>query len=61
MLVSWLFFILGLAILSFGAEFMVRGSGTLALKLGISPLVIDLTLRDIVQDSVAYMNKKYNS
>ena len=44
MLISWLFLILGLAILSFGAEFTVRGSGTLALKLGISPLVIGLTI-----------------
>ena len=39
-----LFFILGLALLSFGAELLVRGSSRLASALGISPLVIGLTV-----------------
>lgn len=44
MLTSWFFLILGLTILSFGAEFLVRGSSILALKLGVAPLVIGLTI-----------------
>ncbi|MEZ5492678.1 MAG: calcium/sodium antiporter [Gammaproteobacteria bacterium] len=38
------FLILGFVILGFGAELLVRGSSTLALKLGIRPLVIGLTV-----------------
>ncbi|CAN5264997.1 calcium/sodium antiporter [soil metagenome] len=34
----------GLAGLYFGAEWLVRGSGAIALKLGISPLVVGLTI-----------------
>lgn len=34
----------GLALLYFGAEGMVRGSASLALRLGISPLVVGLTI-----------------
>ncbi len=36
--------LVGLAGLYFGAEWLVRGSGGLALKLGISPLVVGLTI-----------------
>jgi cation:H+ antiporter len=38
------FLILGFVILGFGAELLVRGSSTLALKLGIRPLVIGPTV-----------------
>lgn len=44
MLVAILFLILGLAILIAGAEFLVRGAASLARKLGISPLVVGLTV-----------------
>ncbi|MDX1973778.1 MAG: calcium/sodium antiporter [Candidatus Sumerlaeia bacterium] len=38
------FFILGLIILTAGAEFLVRGSSKLAGRLGIPPLIIGLTI-----------------
>ena len=38
------FFILGLALLIAGAEFLVRGASRLAAAVGISPLVIGLTI-----------------
>jgi cation:H+ antiporter len=38
------FFILGLLLLIWGAEWMVRGSVLLAARLGISPLIIGLTV-----------------
>ena len=38
------FFIAGLALLIFGAEWLVRGASRLAAKVGISPLVIGLTV-----------------
>ncbi len=41
---TFLMFIAGLAILTLGAELFVRNSSALALRLGISPLVIGLTL-----------------
>lgn len=44
MLQHILMFILGLAALTIGAEAMVRGAARLALTLGISPLVIGLTI-----------------
>ena len=34
----------GFVLLSFGGEYLVRGSATLALQLGISPLVVGLTV-----------------
>lgn len=37
-------FLLGLALLIFGAEWLVRGASRLAAKIGISPLVIGLTV-----------------
>ena len=37
-------FILGLATLTFGAEGLVRGSASLSLRLGLSPLIIGLTI-----------------
>jgi len=37
-------FVLGLAAVSVGAEFLVRGSSRLAKRIGISPLVIGLTV-----------------
>ncbi len=39
-----LMLILGLAVLTAGAEFMVRGSSRLAAAMGISPLVVGLTV-----------------
>ncbi|HEX9769701.1 MAG TPA: hypothetical protein VGA50_11050 [Kiloniellales bacterium] len=39
-----LFFALGLAALILGAEALVRGASRLALTLGISPLVVGLTV-----------------
>ncbi|PEN06999.1 sodium:proton exchanger [Longimonas halophila] len=44
MLVHLSFFILGLIILYFGAEWMVGGSSRLALYFGIQPLVVGLTI-----------------
>jgi len=41
---SWLLLLGGLAILSLGAEFLVRGSAALALRLGLTPLVVGLTV-----------------
>ena len=38
------FLIAGLALLYYGAEWLVDGSTSLALKLGLSPLVIGLTV-----------------
>ncbi|MFP4600717.1 MAG: calcium/sodium antiporter [Persicimonas sp.] len=37
-------FIVGLALLYFGAEFLVGGSSAIALRLGITPLVVGLTV-----------------
>ena len=34
----------GFVLLSFGGEYLVRGSGTLALRIGISPMVVGLTI-----------------
>jgi cation:H+ antiporter len=39
-----LLLVIGLAILTFGAELLVRGSAALALRLGLTPLVIGLTV-----------------
>jgi len=44
MLQHFLFFLLGLAALTLGAELMVRGAARLALTFGISPLVVGLTI-----------------
>ncbi len=44
MLLTFVFFFLGLFILVAGAEGLVRGSSALALRLGITPLVIGLTV-----------------
>ena len=44
MLTHSLMFLLGLATLTLGAEVMVRGASRLALTLGISPLVVGLTV-----------------
>ena len=41
---TWIFFILGFVALLVGAEFLVRGASNLAARLGISPLVIGLTV-----------------
>jgi cation:H+ antiporter len=43
-LLTGLFFLLGLALLIFGAEWLVRGASRLAAKIGISPLVVGLTV-----------------
>ena len=39
-----LYFILGLTLLYFGADYLVKGGANIALKLKVSPLVIGLTL-----------------
>ena len=44
MLVSLLWLALGLVLLVFGAEWLVRGASRLALSFGISPLVVGLTI-----------------
>lgn len=44
MLVPILYLALGLVLLYFGAEGLVRGSSSLALRLGLSPLLIGLTV-----------------
>ena len=41
---SVIIFLLGLVILVFGAELVVRGSSRLALSLGVSPLLLGLTI-----------------
>lgn len=44
MIVPLLYLALGLVLLYFGAEGLVRGSSSLALRLGLSPLLIGLTV-----------------
>lgn len=44
MITSIIWFLCGLFILTIGAEGLVRGSSALALRLGISPLVVGLTI-----------------
>jgi cation:H+ antiporter len=41
---TWLWLLLGLAALLVGAEFLVRGASRLATRVGISPLVVGLTI-----------------
>lgn len=41
---TWIFFVLGFIALLVGAEFLVRGASKMAARLGISPLVIGLTV-----------------
>lgn len=43
-LITILFILAGFVLLYFGAEFLVRGSSQLALRFGISPLVVGLTV-----------------
>jgi cation:H+ antiporter len=44
MLTALLFLLLGLVLLFFGGEGLVRGSAALALRLGLTPLVVGLTV-----------------
>jgi len=44
MTLAAVFLVLGLALLYFGAEGLVRGSASMALRLGLSPLVVGLTV-----------------
>ncbi len=44
MITSLLFLLLGLVLLFFGGEGLVRGSAALALRLGLTPLVVGLTV-----------------
>jgi len=44
MLIHTLFFIFGLTLLVIGAEALVRGASKLALSMGVSPLVVGLTV-----------------
>jgi cation:H+ antiporter len=41
---NWIWIIVSLALLYFGAEGLVRGSASLALRLGLTPLVVGLTV-----------------
>ena len=42
--ISWIDCILGLVVLTFGAEWLVRGASRLAISVGISALVVGLTV-----------------
>ena len=44
MLLDFLIFIIGLVILYFGADWLIRGAASLALRFGIRPLVVGLTV-----------------
>ncbi len=44
MILTLLFFVLGLVALYFGAEWLVSGSSSLALRFGIAPLIVGLTV-----------------
>lgn len=44
MIVASLLFIVGLALLYFGAEILVRGGANLGLRLGLTPLAVGLTI-----------------
>jgi cation:H+ antiporter len=44
MTIALLYLLVGLVLLYFGAEGLVRGSSSLALRLGLSPLVVGLTV-----------------
>lgn len=44
MLWNWIWIVASLLLLYFGAEWLVRGSATLALRLGLTPLVVGLTV-----------------
>lgn len=44
MLVPTLLFCLGIVVLYFGADWLVRGSSSLALNLGVSPVIVGLTI-----------------
>ncbi len=44
MLVDFLIFAVGLVVLYFGADWLIRGAASLALKFGIRPLVVGLTV-----------------
>jgi cation:H+ antiporter len=41
---NWIWIVVSLALLYFGAEGLVRGSASLALRLGLTPLVVGLTV-----------------
>lgn len=44
MLIPVLFVVASLVVLYFGADFLVKGSSSLAVRFGISPLVVGLTV-----------------
>lgn len=44
MLINLLLILVGLGLLAFGAEGLVRGSSSVALRLGVTPLVVGLTV-----------------
>ncbi|HEX2959435.1 MAG TPA: calcium/sodium antiporter [Chitinispirillaceae bacterium] len=43
-MISFFFILLGFVLLYFGAEWLVKGASSLALKAGISPLIVGLTV-----------------
>lgn len=44
MIVNFLFLLIGLVLLYFGAEGLIRGASSVALRLGVTPLVVGLTV-----------------
>ena len=44
LLIPSLLFVLGIVLLYFGAEMLVRGSSTLAIRFGIRPMIVGLTI-----------------
>lgn len=44
MLINFFLILIGLGLLTFGAEGLVRGSSSVALRLGVTPLVVGLTV-----------------
>lgn len=44
MVLAWVFFVIGLLMLYYGAEWLVKGASNMARSLGLTPLVIGLTV-----------------
>ena len=44
MVIAWVLFVIGLLMLYYGAEWLVKGASSLARSLGLTPLVIGLTV-----------------
>jgi cation:H+ antiporter len=44
MILSFVWIVVSLVLLTLGAEWLVRGSSSLALRLGVTPLMVGLTV-----------------